>query len=230
MPTPLLFSSKTLSFLRSLKRHNNREWFQANRERYEAHVRQPMETFVDRMANDLNDFAPDLNANPKRSIYRIYRDTRFSANKTPYKTHIAAIFPHRDLPKHESGGLYLHVAHDHVFVGGGLYRPTPQHLYRLRVHIASHLNDFKEIVGHPNFKKRFGELRGERMKRVPRGFDSRHPAAVYLKYKQLLAGIERPADFATTPRFYSTVLRLFKTLAPLIHFINEPIGVKSFQL
>ena len=98
------------------------------------------------------------------------------------------------------------------------------------MHIASHLNDFKEIVGHPHFKKQFGELRGERLKRVPRGFDSRHPAAVYLKYKQLLAGIERPADFATTPRFYSSVLRLFKALAPLIHFINEPIAVKSFQL
>ena len=230
MPTPLLFSSKTLSFLRSLKRHNDRQWFKANKARYEIHVRQPMITFVDRMESDLHYFAPELIANQKQSIYRIYRDTRFSANKTPYKTHIAAIFPHRDLPKHESGGLYLHVAHDHVFVGGGLYRPTPQQLYRLREYIASHFEELQKIVEHSNFQKQFGELQGERLKRVQRGFDSEHPAAVYLKYKQLLAGVQRPASFAIAPRFYSSVLGLFKTLAPLIHFINQPLAVKSFRL
>ncbi len=230
MPTPLLFSSKTLSFLRSLKRHNDREWFKASRERYETDVRQPMITFVNRMESDLLDFAPELIANPKKSIYRIYRDTRFSADKTPYKTHVAAIFPHQDLPKHESGGLYLHVAHDHVFVGGGLYRPTPQQLYRLREHIASHGKELQEIVAQSDFQKQFGELQGERLKRVPRGFDPKHPAARYLKYKQLLAGVRQPASFAITPRFYSSVLRLFKTLAPLIHFINQPLVVKTFRL
>ncbi|MFL2433738.1 DUF2461 domain-containing protein [bacterium] len=230
MPTPLLFSSKTLSFLCSLKRHNDREWFKANRERYETDVRQPMITFVERMESDLLDFAPELIANPKKSIYRIYRDTRFSGDKTPYKTHIAAIFPHRDLPKHESGGLYLHVAHDHVFVGGGLYRPTPQQLYRLREHIASHVDELQEIVTHSNFQKQFGELQGERLKRVPRGFDPQHPAAAYLKHKQLLAGVQRPASFATSPRLYSSVLRLFKRLAPMIHFINQPLVVKNFRL
>ena len=216
--------------MRSLKRHNDREWFKANRERYETDVRQPMITFVGRMENDLLNFAPELIANPKKSIYRIYRDTRFSGDKTPYKTHIAAIFPHRDLPKHESGGLYLHVAHDHVFVGGGLYRPTPQQLYCLREHIASHVQDLQEIVTHSNFQKQFGKLQGERLKRAPRGFDLTDPAAAYLKYKQLLAGVQRPASFATSTRFYSSVLRLFKTLAPLIHFINEPLAVKNFRL
>ena len=216
--------------MRSLKRHNDREWFKANRERYETDVRQPMITFVDRMESDLLDFAPTLIANPKKSIYRIYRDTRFSGDKTPYKTHIAAIFPHRDLPKHESGGLYLHVAHDHVFIGGGLYRPTPQQLYRLRQHIASHAEELHEIVTHSDFQKQFGKIQGERLKRVPRGFAPEHPAAAYLKYKQLLAGVQQPTSFATNPRFYSSVLRLFKRLAPMIHFINQPLVVKNFRL
>ena len=189
-----------------------------------------MITFIDRMESDLLDFAPELIANPKKSIYRVYRDTRFSGDKTPYKTHIAAIFPHRDLPKHESGGLYLHVAHDHVYVGGGLYRPTPQQLYRLREHIASHAEELHEIVTHSDFQKQFGKIQGERLKRVPRGFSPEHPAAAYLKYKQLLAGVQRPTSFATSPRFYSSVLRLFQRRAPLIHFINRPLAVKNFRL
>ena len=114
------FTADTLKFLRALKRNNRREWFNAHRDDYEVHVRQPMTVIVERLAHDFRGFAPELVASPKVSIYRIYRDTRFSDNKTPYKTHAAAVFPTRGLPKHEGAGVYFQISPDEVWIGGGM--------------------------------------------------------------------------------------------------------------
>ena len=228
MPTPR-FTSETLAFLRALARHNDRDWFREHREEYESHVKGPMVALIERLAIDLPGIAPDLAANPKTSMYRIHRDTRFSANKAPYKTHVAAIFPHRALPKHESAGLYVHVATDQVFIGGGLYRPQPRQLHRLREYIATNSERLRGLVAAPAFRRNFGELSGEGLKRVPRGFPADHPAADLLRLKQFLAGCERPAAFAIGPRFYPSLLRLFSHLAPLIDFLNAPLASRELR-
>jgi uncharacterized protein (TIGR02453 family) len=101
------FSPKALSFLRALKRNNKREWFKARKDQYDALLRAPMIEIIERLAIDLRSFAPDLVASPKVSLYRVYRDTRFSANKAPLKTHVAAVFPCRSLQKHRGAGLYF---------------------------------------------------------------------------------------------------------------------------
>ena len=222
MPAPR-FTDDTLDFLRALKRNNDRDWFRARKAEYERVVRQPMIEFIERMALDLPHFAPDLVASPKVSLYRVYRDTRFSRDKSPLKTHIAAIFPHRELSKHGGAGLYFHVAPDQVFIGGGSYMPDPRQLYRVRRHMADNLPRLLDIADAPAFRRSFGAIRGERLQRVPSGFPKDHPAGEYLKLKQFLAGCERPAGFATGPRVYSALLRLFERLAPLIAFLNEPL-------
>src|SRR5205085_1652168 len=111
------FPAETLRFLRALKRNNRREWFEGHRGDYESYVRQPMTAIVERLAVDLRAFAPELVASPKISMYRIYRDTRFSADKKPYKTHAAAVFPTRGLAKHEGAGAYFHVSPEEVWIG-----------------------------------------------------------------------------------------------------------------
>lgn len=229
MPDPR-FTPETLAFLRRLARHNDREWFREHRADYEEHVKGPMVALIDALAVDLPRIAPDLTANPKTSLYRIHRDTRFSANKAPYKTHVAAIFPHRALPKHEGAGLYVHVEVDRVFVGGGLYRPQPRQLQRLREHLADHGDRLRKLTAAPAFRRNFGEVSGERLKRTPRGFPADHPAGDLLRLKQFLAGCERPPEFATGPRFYSSLLRLFGHLAPLIEFLNAPLAAREFKL
>ena len=223
MPAPR-FTDATLAFLRALERNNDREWFRERKTEYERQVRQPMVEFIERLALDLPRFAPDLVAAPKVSLYRVYRDTRFSKDKRPLKTHIAAIFPHREISKHNGAVLYFHVHPDQVFIGGGVYAPDPRQLYRLRQHVADNLQELLDIVEAPAFRRSFGDLGGERLRRVPSGFAKDHPAAEYLKLKQLLAGCERPASFATGPRVYSALLRLFERLAPLIAFLNEPLA------
>jgi uncharacterized protein (TIGR02453 family) len=182
-----------------------------------------MERVIEQLAMDLPTFAPGLIATPKASIYRIHRDTRFSPDKTPFKTHVSAVFPHRRLTKHGGAGLYFHVATDHVMIGAGIYAPEPRQLYQLRQHVSANLNRFRTIVESPAFLRGFGEIGGKRLKRSPKGFAADDPAAEYLKLRQFLASTERPPDFATRPRFYSSLKRLFEQLAPFVRFLNESL-------
>jgi uncharacterized protein (TIGR02453 family) len=217
------FSADTLKFLRALKRNNRREWFNAHREQYETHVRQPMTAIVERLAEDFRAFAPELVASPKASMYRIYRDTRFSENKTPYKTHIAAVFPTRGLLKHEGAGVYFHISPDEVWVGGGMYSPQPAQLYAVREHIAASVRQLRAIVEAPGFRRHVGQLEGDKLTRVPRGFPKDHEAAEYLKFRHFIAGAGFPATLATSPKFYSTLLTVFKQVVPLSRFLNVPL-------
>lgn len=217
------FTVETLSFLRRLKRNNRREWFNARREEYETHVRQPMITIIERLAVDLRTFAPELVVSAKTSMYRIHRDTRFSGNKAPYKTHVAASFPCRDLPKHEGAGLYFHVSADDVWVGGGMYAPQTPQLQAVREHIAANFRRFRTIAESPGFRRSVGSIDGEQLQRVPRGFPKDHEAAEYLKFRQFLAGCEFEPSVATSSRFYRALLNVFGEVAPLIRFLNEPL-------
>lgn len=216
------FSPKALTFLRALKRNNDRDWFKARKDQYDQLCRAPMLAVIDQLAADFRSFAPDLVASPK-SLYRIYRDTRFSANKAPLKTNVAAIFPCRGLPKHQGAGLYLEVSPGWVWVGGGMYAPETSQLQAVREHIATNLRQFRAIVESPAFRRTVGQLEGEQLQRVPRGFAKDHQAATYLKYRQFLAGREFPAAFATSPRFYAGVLDVFRQVAPLTRFLNDPL-------
>ena len=215
------FTRKTLAFLRALRRNNDREWFKARKAEYETHVRGPMIELLARLAADLPLFAPEVISDPRVSLYRIYRDTRFSEDKSPLKTHIAAHFPSRPFPRNEGAGLYFEVAPTWVWIGGGLYMPSTSDLQRIREHIAENHLTLHRIVTGPAFRRAVGRLEGERLTRVPRGYLKDHPAAEYLKFRQFLAGRELEADFATSPRFYSQLLTTFRAVVPLVRFLNQ---------
>jgi uncharacterized protein (TIGR02453 family) len=217
------FTPKTLSFLRSLKRNNDRDWFRARKGEYERHVRQPMIALIEALAIDFRRIAPDLVADPKVSLYRIYRDTRFSANKAPLKTHAAAHFPARGMKRAEGAGLYVHVSPDEVWAGGGMYMPSSADLTAIRAHIAATHPRLHTITTRPAFRKAVGELTGERLTRVPRGYPSDHPAAHYLQFKQFLGGGEWEPSFATSRRFYGEVCAVFAAVAPLVTFLNTAL-------
>ena len=227
MPSP--FTTRTLQFLRALKRNNDREWFRARKARYEADVRQPMIELLARLERDFRSFAPEFVAEPKVSLYRIYRDTRFSADKTPLKTHVSAHFPMRGLPKGEGGGLYVEIAPAWVWMGGGLYMPSNPQLHAIRSRIAETHPRLHRLVTAPAFRKTMGSLDGERLSRVPRGFEKDHPAAHYLQFKQFLAGREFDAEFATSSAFYRELLVTFRAVAPLVRFLNAALTADRAQ-
>lgn len=217
-----MFTKKTLAFLRALKRNNDREWFRAHRDDYERHVREPMTAVVERLAIDFRGFAPDLVASPSVSLFRPWRDTRFSENKAPLKTNIAAVFPHRRLGRKNGAALYFEVATDWVWIGGGVYAADGPDLHALREHIVEHQKRFERIIGASSFRT-LGGLKGDTLSRVPRGFVKDHPAARYLVHKQFMAIREEPAAFAARPDFYRQLAGTFRAMAPLVGFLNEPL-------
>ena len=223
MPSGSPFSSKTLSFLRSLKRNNDREWFRARKDQYERHVRGPMVEIVERLAGDFRTIAPELIASPKQSLFRVYRDTRFSNDKKPLKTHAAAVFRPRHLPRPQGAGLYFEIAPGWVWIGGGMWRPEPAELVRLREHISETWPEIRALTRARAFRSRFQELSGDTMTRVPRGYPSAHPAAEFLKFRQFYGGAEFPASLAHSREFYPTLIATFKALMPLVRFLNEPL-------
>jgi uncharacterized protein (TIGR02453 family) len=221
MPSP--FSSNTLSFLRSLKRHNDRDWFRLHKDQYETHVREPMIALLERLAGDLRRFAPELVCDPRVSLYRIYRDTRFSPDKTPLKTHVAARFPAKGMARGEGAVLYLHIAPDEVWVGGGAYMPASQDLRLIREHVSTHHDVLRRIVRSAKFRREVGSLTGEQLSSMPRGYRKDHPAADVLRLTQFLAGREFEPAFATNDRFYPAVVSVFQAVAPLVRFLNTPL-------
>ena len=221
------FTRKTLAFLRALKRNNDRDWFRARKADYEQHVRGPMTALLQQLARDLPGFAPDLVSDPRVCLFRIYRDTRFSSDKRPLKTNVAAHFPSRKFPKGEGAGLYVEVAPQWVWIGGGIYMPSSSELNAIRAAIAADHRRFRRVVTAPSFRRAVGELSGEQLTRVPRGYVKDHPAAEYLRHRQFIGGREYPADFAVSPRFYSELLTVFRGIAPLVGFLNAAIVTRT---
>src|SRR5688572_4406116 len=146
MPTTC-FTPKMLTFFRQLEKNNTREWFTPRKAVFEEHVRQPMIALATDICDDLRKFAVDyVPTDPVKALYRIYRDTRFSKDKTPYKLHIAAHFQHRQLPKNRAGGFYYAVSHKYVEIAGGIYMPGPEELAIVRQTIAKNPQKFRKLI------------------------------------------------------------------------------------
>ncbi len=222
------FSPEAMQFFRGLARHNNREWFQPRKPVFEEQVKKPMYALVDVVNLAMKRFAPDYVTDPAKAVYRFYRDTRFSKDKTPYKDHIAASFRHRQLAGEGGGaGFYFAVSHKDVAIGGGIYMPAPETLLAVRTHMATFHREFATLLKARAVKRLLGELQGEQLSRVSKGFCSDHPAAGLLRHKQFLLYVELPPDIATTPDLYEAVVSRFKAMTPFIEFLNAPLAAKG---
>ena len=217
------FPPEALAFFRGLARHNTREWFQPRKQIYEDQVKAPMVELVMELDRAMLDFAPDYVTDPHKAIYRIYRDTRFSPDKTPYKTHIAAIFARRGMEKHGAGGYYFSISHAEVEVGGGIYMPPPEALLAVRTHIAQRHADFRRIAASSAIKRLFGAVQGELLARVPKGFCAEDPAADLLRFKQYLLFTRLDPAVVTTPKLLPELEKRFRAMAPFLDFLNAPL-------
>ena len=225
MPTSFKgFSPDARKFLRALRKNNDRDWFNANKARYEASVKAPLIELVSDVGVDLDQYSPGYVTDPKRAVYRIYRDVRFSNDKSPYKTHVAAVFAIKGPEKHAGAGFYFHFSADELLVGGGVYAPGSSELLKIRQHIAADPDELRAIVKNPTFKKLFTCIEGEQLKRIPKGFPSDHPGADLLVYKQFLAGATLSASEVESPKISATITKHFKAIAPFIQYLNRAIA------
>jgi uncharacterized protein (TIGR02453 family) len=218
-----MFPAEALTFLRGLARNNDREWFQARKEVFETKLKAPMLDLIEAINAELMDFAPEHVTDPKKALYRIYRDTRFSADKTPYKTHLAAIFPRSGREKHASAGFYFHVSPKVVGIAAGMYSPGPDELRVVRTMLAERHEEFRKAIKGP--EKLLGKITGSSTSRMPKGFDPESPAADLLKMKQWLYWQELDVKIATTPKFKSELVKRFKAAAPVVYMLNS--GLKK---
>jgi|HubBroStandDraft_1064217.scaffolds.fasta_scaffold19850_1 uncharacterized protein (TIGR02453 family) len=221
------FPPEAVTFYRGLAGHNTREWFQPRKPVYDGKVKAPMVELVAALNSAMMDFAPDYVTDAPKAIYRIYRDTRFSPDKTPYKTQIAASFARRGMEKHGAAGYYFAVSHKGVDVGGGIYMPPPETLLAVRMHIAERHAEFRRLAAASAIKRLFGAVQGERLSRVPKGFCADHPAADLLRFKQFLLFTSLDVGIVTTPKLFTELEKRFRAMAPFLEFLNAPlVGAK----
>jgi uncharacterized protein (TIGR02453 family) len=221
------FEPRTLEFLEQLEANNNREWFKANKRRYESDVLDVALRFIISMQEPLGDIAPSFRAIPTRvggSLMRVYRDTRFSRDKSPYKTNIGIQFRHERARDVHSPGYYVHIEPGQVFVGVGMWRPDTDSLRRIRERIAGKPAEWRRAVTDGKFKRMF-ELGGESLTRPPRGFDRDHEFIDDIKRKSFIAMRELEVAACMKPSFQRTVETSFQNAEPFMRFLCKGVGV-----
>lgn len=216
---------ETMQFLKDLKKHNDREWFNANKEKFVAANENFIE-FVQGLINQIAKFDKSVaTINPKDAVFRIYRDTRFSKDKTPYKTHFGA-----SLMKNKNGsgnaGYYIHMEPGGSLLAGGVYMAETAQLKSIRQELSYNAASFNKIINDKIFKEHF-EIQGEKLKNVPPGFDKADPMAEYLKHKAIYIVHKIDDKEVLSTDFAGYCAKMCKSMVPFNGFMNEAMGATS---
>jgi len=224
-PAPAAFlRPEGLKFLRSLAKHNDREWFNERKAIYEAELKEPMLAIVRKVTNAMTSFAPDHVRPPEKSLFRIYRDTRFSHDKRPYKTHVAAWWSHMGMEKTSGAGYYFQISPTGVVVAAGAYMPEKEQLAAIRHWMLDNHIAFRKVLQTTAIRRTFAEFEGEALTWPPKGFPCEHPAMDLIKRKQWGLSTTLPAAAALKSDFAAVLIRHFKLLAPMVNALNTPIA------
>jgi uncharacterized protein (TIGR02453 family) len=224
-----------LAFLRALVRANNKDpeearaWFNANKPVYEAELKEPMLAIIRHVTGAMLDFAPEHVRPAEKSLFRIYRDTRFSNDKRPYKDHIAAWWTHTGLDKTSGAGYYFHISAKEVTVAAGAYMPEKDQLAAIRHWLLDHHAEFRKLLRRPAVRKAFREFEGNALSRPPKGFPAElngkpHPALDLVRCRQWGLAATLPVESALEPDFAGLITRHFKLAAPIVAALNAPIA------
>jgi uncharacterized protein (TIGR02453 family) len=218
------FRPEALTFLRNLKRHNDRAWFQPRKAQFEAELKEPMLAIIRKITDAMLDFAPGFVRPAEKCLFRIYRDTRFSHNKLPYKTHIAAWWSHSGLAKTSGAGYYFHVSAKEVVIAAGSYMPEKDQLAQIRHWLLENHVEFKKLLQSKKVRSTFEEFEGNALTRPPKGFPSEHPGMDLIRCRQWGLAATLPAETALKKDLAATVIRHFRIAAPVVDALNTPIA------
>ncbi len=222
------FTPETFGFFKRLSENNNRDWFAVHKQEYETLAKDPMLRFIADIDGPLKEISPRFSAVPKingGSLFRIYRDTRYSKDKTPYKTWLAAKFFHEERRKISSPVFYLHMAPGEILVGGGLWHPPSEVLRRLRDFLVSNPRAWKLAVHNAEFRGSY-ELQGRSLKRYPRGFDPEHELIEDLRRQDFVAGITFDEAVCYEPDFMDRVLEVYAGLSPMMDYLCAALDLE----
>jgi uncharacterized protein (TIGR02453 family) len=215
---PFLIPQSGFNFLQALKKNNNREWFNKHKTTYQRELA-VIESFADALLKELNRHDVIETISGKKSLHRIYRDIRFSNNKTPYKTNWSGNF--KRATKYRRGGYYYHIEPGNSFIAGGFWGPNAQDLKRIRDEIAFDAAPFQKIITSRPFVTTFGELKGEQLKTTPKGFDAHHEAIDLLRYKQFLLIRKFTDKEVVSEGFLKEANQTYKNMRPFFDYMSE---------
>lgn len=221
------FSKATVKFLSELEQNNNRDWFNANKDRYESLVREPARHFIRTMAPTLARLSTHFTADDRKvggSLMRVYRDTRFGKDKTPYKTNVGIQFRHAVGRDVHAPGFYVHLEAKRAFLGAGVWRPDSTALYRIRAMIDEEQAQWKKVVGAKAFNSTFS-LGGESLKTAPKGFAKDHPLIEDLRRKDFIAIADVPVSVLTANNAVGEVAKRFRTASRYVEFICHALDL-----
>ncbi len=216
------FTPELFQFLRQLKRNNDREWFNRNKSRFEAVIRDPALRFISAFAQPLAKLSANFVADPRPtrgSLFRIYRDTRFAADKRPYKTHVGIHFSHQAGKDAHAPVFYLHLEAEGCFVAAGVWHPENPVLAKIRAAIVRQPAEWKKISTKL-------ELAGDSLTRPPRGFDAEHPFIADIKRKDFVASERISEDLVCSPSFLKEYAALCRKLSPIVAFTTRALGLE----
>jgi len=214
-----------MKFLRGLARNNDREWFEARRDVYERAVKAPMLALIEEINAGMIEFAPEHVRPPHKVAMRIYRDIRFSPNKQPYKTHLAAWWSRRGMEKTSGGGFYLQISPQQVMIAAGVYMPEREQLLALRRWMSAHHESYRATI-KPLLTARGGGFElseSEALTRMPKGFDRDDPADELVRAKSWGVRAWLPGEAAVEPTLGREIVRRFRRVTPLIDTLNDAI-------
>ncbi len=220
---PTHFSPAAMRFLKGLKTHNDRDWFNERKAVYEAEVQAPWLALIEEINHAFVDFAPGY-AKPARKVaMRIYRDIRFSKNKQPYKTHVAAWWSTTTVVRTSGGGFYAHVSPEEVVVAAGVYMPQPDQLLAIRRYLQQHHAEVRALLADKKLRALLPDLDSNPLTRMPKGFMPDDPAAELLLCRQWALSAKLPGDIAISPRLVPEILKRFRAATPLVMLLNTPL-------
>lgn len=217
------FRAAGLSFLRSLKRNNRREWFEAHKPDFERELKQPMLALIETVNGAMEDFAPAHVRPPQKCMMRIYRDIRFSSDKRPYKTHISAWWAREGLEKTSGGGYYMHISADEVLMAAGVYMPEREQLLAIRKYLLEHHIEVRQLLNDRRLKQRMDSFSGMPLTRPPKGFPKEHPAMDLLLCRQWGVEAKLKSSAALEKNFAQQVIQCFRLVTPLVSALNRPL-------
>ena len=218
------FRPEAIQFLADLTENNDRAWFQPRKADYERLLKQPLEALCVALAERFEARGVPLSADPARSPFRIYRDVRFTKDKSPYKTSASAAFRWKESGtelSHQEGdpGGYFHLEPGEAYVGGGMWHPPAAKLAAFRKTVLTDPGAVRQVLDEPAFKKRFGRISGDSLKRVPNGFPADHPEADLLKLKDMTFGHRLADDDVMSPRLPDVLVESFEVAVPVMRFL-----------
>ncbi len=217
------FSPEAMKFLRGLKRNNKREWFEERRAIFERELKKPMLVVIDQVTDAMTDFAPAHVRPAQKTMMRIYRDTRFSSDKTPYKTHLSAWWTRMGLEKTSGGGYYFHFSPTEVVIAAGIYMPEREQLLAIRIQLLEQHAEFRRLLSGKKLRKVMDlDLDRAALTRPPKGFAADHPGIDLIKQQQWGMLARLPAEVALSKGLVSEIVTRFRLAAPIVDFLNRP--------